>query len=379
MEVVPKLVSGVDVSRLALDAKDGFLLSRIDGHTSASLLAEVVGMSEATVAAALERLERLGAVHWRGGEFDAVDLPADERERILVAERDLDKQTHWQVLGLSGEVTAADVKRAYFEVSKVFHPDKYFRRNIGPFRDKLNRIFQAAKQAYEVLADDAQRLAYAKGVPAPQAVGPVAPVRTGPTDAELEARRQEIIAERKKKRAPQRVAQPEKAREHYQKGLSQMSHGDLVAAAQSFKLALQLEPENADYGRLHDEVQRGAGLTRSKRLAEQAEELAAQGKNVVAAQGFAQAFALSPEKLSYAVRAAEEFLRARDLPRAWQHAELALNLSPKRADARLIAARTLEAKGDLKGALAQLGALVGLEAADPRVTDLRMRLVKAGR
>src|SRR5689334_22406813 len=123
MEIAPILVPGVDVSRLALDSKDGFLLSRIDGVTPASLIADLVGMPAPAVDAALTRLERLGVVRWTGAGLGHGDLTSEERTRIMEAERNLDSRNHWQVLGLSGEVTAASVKRAYFDLSLVFHPD----------------------------------------------------------------------------------------------------------------------------------------------------------------------------------------------------------------------------------------------------------------
>jgi hypothetical protein len=216
----------------------------------------------------------------------------------------------------------------------------------------------------------------ASGAGRPREAAP-APPAGGLSAEALEARRQEILAERKKKQAPvQKAADPERAREMHTKGLEQLAAGNPVGAAQSFKLAMTYDPGNIDYKRLYEEAESGAGLARARRLAEQAEDQARLGKAMVAGQGFAQALELSPAKVSYAVRAAEEFLAARELERAWEFAQKAVALSPKRADTRLVAARVLEARGDRAGAQEQLGALSGLEREDPRVKELWIRLMK---
>ena len=56
------------------------------------------------------------------------------------------------------------VKRAYFKLSKEFHPDRYFGRELGDYRDKLTKIFQAIKAAFELLSDKDRRAAYEDSV-----------------------------------------------------------------------------------------------------------------------------------------------------------------------------------------------------------------------
>ncbi len=56
------------------------------------------------------------------------------------------------------------IKRAYFKLSKELHPDRFFGKNIGPYRERLSKIFQSVKAAYELLSDDARRAAYLDSV-----------------------------------------------------------------------------------------------------------------------------------------------------------------------------------------------------------------------
>ena len=45
------------------------------------------------------------------------------------------------------------MKKAYFKLSKEFHPDRYFRKEIGPYGERLDRIFKKVLEAHEILSD----------------------------------------------------------------------------------------------------------------------------------------------------------------------------------------------------------------------------------
>src|SRR5262249_20176547 len=53
-----------------------------------------------------------------------------------------------------------EVKRAYFKLSKEFHPDRYFGKELGPFRDRVGDVFKALSQAADFLSDDGRRTEY---------------------------------------------------------------------------------------------------------------------------------------------------------------------------------------------------------------------------
>ncbi|HEX8702582.1 MAG TPA: hypothetical protein VF815_27360 [Myxococcaceae bacterium] len=58
----PKLNLGVDLKRLSLTAEEGFVLSRLDGHTATSHLPALTGMPPEKLQSILERLVSQGAV-----------------------------------------------------------------------------------------------------------------------------------------------------------------------------------------------------------------------------------------------------------------------------------------------------------------------------
>lgn len=60
---------------------------------------------------------------------------------------------HYATLGLRSDAKLADIKKAFRQLAALHHPD----RNPAP---EAAERFRAVQQAYEVLADDAQRTAY---------------------------------------------------------------------------------------------------------------------------------------------------------------------------------------------------------------------------
>lgn len=60
---------------------------------------------------------------------------------------------HYEVLGVSKEATATDIKKAYRQLSLKYHPDR------NPSEEAIHKI-QEINQAYETLSDDASRQQY---------------------------------------------------------------------------------------------------------------------------------------------------------------------------------------------------------------------------
>ncbi len=80
------------------------------------------------------------------------DLSEDKRKRIDDFYVIADLLDHYQVLGIARTVDRVGVKAAYFELSKVFHPDTAFRKNVGTYRHKMEVIFKRLTEAYDVLS-----------------------------------------------------------------------------------------------------------------------------------------------------------------------------------------------------------------------------------
>lgn len=134
----------------------------------------------------------------------ATELTATERGDIDGIFMLVETGTLYALLGVRDNVDRKTIRDAYFRLSKQFHPDAFYGRNLGSYRDRIDAIFRALTSAYDVLSNKHQRAEYDRslgldpgralvsapsnppeGPPSPpsptQEVGPVrpsAPVRT---------------------------------------------------------------------------------------------------------------------------------------------------------------------------------------------------------
>jgi tetratricopeptide (TPR) repeat protein len=79
------------------------------------------------------------------------DLGPDDRVKILAMARLLDGKDPWALLGVPHGAEAKVLKRAYFKLSKDIHPDRYYGKSLGSFKDRLSVVFEAVSRAYAKL------------------------------------------------------------------------------------------------------------------------------------------------------------------------------------------------------------------------------------
>lgn len=131
---------------------------------------------------------------------EGADLAAAETELIVALTSELDslkRLNPFQVLGLGYEATDADVRAAFGELTKRYHPDRYQRFQSTDLRNLAAEIFILIRDAYRRLGDEAgraQALAQVQRrpptpVPLPPAPRPLV-LSEGPQDPSRRARAQ---------------------------------------------------------------------------------------------------------------------------------------------------------------------------------------------
>jgi DnaJ-domain-containing protein 1 len=111
------------------------------------------GKSDQNQAAPMSVLERLDD----GGAVDPADLVegpdlSDEtKKRILRLHRRMRKIAPHELLGVGKDADSAAIKRAFGAASKELHPDRYFGKDLGKFREKLAKIFNRITEAMQEL------------------------------------------------------------------------------------------------------------------------------------------------------------------------------------------------------------------------------------
>ncbi|MCE9673894.1 DnaJ domain-containing protein [Myxococcus stipitatus] len=396
-------VPNLDASRLQLSAEEAALLAlvgrveRIDNLLSRSTL------GEARTIAVLLSLRAKGAIvparvvprNQPTPAVDAalaeeVDLEPERKREIIELERSLDAMDYFAVLGLRPGAAAGDVKQAYYNASRRFHPDRYFGKNLGSFRARMERIFRKLTEAHNVLTQQDKRDAYLKANPAlalastaaaapapapappppsnpaleltpiaprppappPRGVSPppAAPVAPPPavSDAESEARRAERQA--RLARHPY-LAKTVRLSELVARGKAAVARGDWERAYQDFHQVQTLDPKNREVVTLLVEARRRHDEHRASLELARGRELALHGDAVGALAAYRMATSLDPQSAEAAYLAAREGLaQGQDVGEVRALAQRAVDLQSQRVEHQLLLGKVLMELGAKKHA-----------------------------
>ena len=401
---VPQLAPGCDPAGLPLSPAEGYLLSRIDGRTPWSLLRQIGGLPPSEVDRCLERWISEGILVVNGSgarpnprrseasgteeaaqspqpatknpqnptpgkaETDeSLEIPIEAQERILEFESRL-KCPYHEILGVPASADVKAVKRAYFELSKEYHPDRYFRRKIGPFGPRLERIFKRVVEAYELLSDPATR-AEVQRIPAeppPSAAAPASEkAAPGPKKKlpplHLHAPQLRALAERKAK-----------AKGFFETGMAAFKEGRWREAAASVRLAIAFDPWNEAVKEAFGEVQHKANEERAEQLLKEANANLDLRRANEALPLFEEALHYRPQDPEVNHTTARvAWLAAGDLKKAKEYAARACELRPEVSTYRRTLGQIYKAAGLSANARRELEAALRI---DPKDAEAKQEL-----
>ena len=90
----------------------------------------------------------------------AIAMPEAMQRRITELYEKLDRVDHYRLLGVAATDDAKAIKRAYFALAKEHHPDRWFRKDIGALRAKVDAVFNALTVAEATLTNAQRRAEY---------------------------------------------------------------------------------------------------------------------------------------------------------------------------------------------------------------------------
>jgi DnaJ-domain-containing protein 1 len=105
---------------------------------------------EAAPMSVLERLDDGGPVD-PSDLAEGPDLSDETKKRIVRLVRRMRKLAPHELLGVAKDADGAAIKRAFGNASKELHPDRYFGKDLGRFREKLAKIFNRITEAMQEL------------------------------------------------------------------------------------------------------------------------------------------------------------------------------------------------------------------------------------
>jgi curved DNA-binding protein CbpA len=379
-ERVPRLAAGCDPTALPLSPAEGFLLSRIDGQTPWGVLREIGGLPAADVDRRLEAWIDAGLIEVNGAaraaaparpqpslapEVDPeLDLDVETQREVIAFASRLERPYH-EILGVERGADERAIKKAYFALSRRFHPDRYFRRNLGPFAPVLERCFRRLLEAYELLSDPMTRgeverdLAGGKPEAAP---GDAAARRASAAHA---ARRLRDRARQLGGRQQVPFDRRRKAKGFFESGMAAFAGESWLEAAGSVRLAIAFDPANESYRERFVEVQRRAHEERAKALVRQAESALEMRDYREALSLFEEASHFRPSDADLHHRAAKLAWQVEgDLKRAKVLGQTACELEPDRALYRRTLGQIYAAAGLVSNARRELTAALRLDPDD---------------
>ncbi len=406
-ERIPRLAAGVDPLCVPGSPAEAYLLSRIDGCTPWPTLCEIGGMPQEHADKLLERwlaegflalaapcgevgsgsASPTGAFSQESAEAEvdsSLDLSPEFQRRILDFDASLESLDYFELLGVERSADARSVKQAYFALSREFHPDRYYRRKMGSFAARLDRIFTKIVEAYELLHDPTTRAEVERNprLPGQGGEGPT-PDSGGeqagsPGKSAPKARMQYLSRLRESFRLPANVSSERcwKARRFFQAAEMALEIENFQEAAANARLAIAFDPSEETYRVGFAAIQSDVHRLRARALLDRARSVGAQAQ---ALDLLEEAIHYRPGDVEISARASRLAMALGDLPRAMNHAQSAAQMEPERVAHHLLCARVSRRSGDFESARAAVQRALDVDADAPEVAAEWERVERGAR
>ena len=394
---VPRLAAGWEQRGVRLSPEEGFLLSRIDGSTSWRVLRQIAGVPPEQVDRCLKRWLADGLVEMQpspcgsgsrsqpaadaaaSGLDPSLELPIEIQQQVLEFEPKLDG-SYFEILGVARDAEERAIKRSYFALSKVFHPDRYFGRDLGPFGARLDVIFKKVALAYELLIDPTTRAEVERTLGSAHSPGPDATARTPEAGAPPRklTRRETLERLRRQFRIPEEILTERrfKARQFHEASRVACHQHNWKEAASSIRLAIAFDPWTDDYKEEFAGIQAEVNQLRAAELLEASGALGGSSASE-ALKLLEEAMGYRPGDAEVHVRAARAACELEDFDRAHEYAERACELAPESASYKAVLARVLRRQGLRQKAKKVLDEASRLDPHDEEVMEELRRLRKS--
>ena len=270
--------------------------------------------------------------------------------------RDLESRgdaiSSYELLGVTADADGRAIRRAYLERSKRFHPDAWYRKELGEFGPLLSKWFQRLAAAYQLLADEESRAAYdLEHKSRLSARDRLAIEQRQLTRAEEERREQE---RRERLLRTKGFARVGAARKLYEEALEHALNGERTNAIAALKAARELDPNRKEIAAKLVELEREQARSRAASALATARDRENTAQFGGALSAYTSAFQLDPKSFAAAIGAARCALALEDPQSASTWASRAVELQPGDTAARFVLARSFALLGHKPRARAEL-------------------------
>ncbi len=332
-----------------LTEQEKFVLSLVDGKTSLQEIARVTGFGLTSVNKILEKLSHDSVIEFaKQPSSEPGNKPEQPGQSIQELVALYDNADPYAILGVPENAGADQIKEAYFEKTKMFHPDSYYARSV-PAGDKhlLETIYKKVQGAYETLKNSQPRQIL-KGPQVRSPEPPAATVRQTPAPLQpstAKASAQHLISDQIKDRV-------KKAAAHYKIGMEAFMHNDYANAYLNLKLANSYNPYDQEYLHKMEEAEQLMKSDRYDELLKKADISIELDKPDDAIKYLKTAYGIARDKKLVCYKLASVLYDFnQSLKEAKNYCQQAIELNPKNPDYHHLLARIYQKAGLPKNAL----------------------------
>jgi tetratricopeptide (TPR) repeat protein len=157
---------------LTIEEKD--ILEKVNGKDTAEVILRTLTIPAEQFWKSLYLFYCLGVVDFAGEAPEAAPDVKTRLRPLAVAGADVPQQmvevmafrdtlpamTLYQILDIPKTASEEDVKKAYFQMARKFHPDRFDRKIVAEYKSQIDEVFDGITNAYRVLSNKESRRVY---------------------------------------------------------------------------------------------------------------------------------------------------------------------------------------------------------------------------
>jgi curved DNA-binding protein CbpA len=191
---------------------------------------------------------------------EEVDIDPELLKWIVEMHKQLERLTHYDLLGLRRNADVKDIKRAYFRLAGLIHPDRFFKKRAGRYKPMIDAIFERVTEAHDTLREPQRRAQYDQALDAflnsdARAASRFAQAPKAPVDPKVAAERQKAMDALKSRF----TASQNDAQKHVEAAKRAQAAGDLPGAIDAYRKAALASPNDPAIKRAIAELEGAAG------------------------------------------------------------------------------------------------------------------------